>query len=314
MGKVTAVRSALDTGGTSELIRLSRKWLASKIYPGTLPQPTRPASAPKKLPSPLKATVNRPSATSVNHADALAWFESRRPIYDRLSKAVAPYVDRDGVIFDIGANIGYFTKILAGATDFHGTVHLFEPIPNLAELCRITLLDAPFEKHVHEFGLSDEGASVDIFVAASGNLGWNTIVAEKAATGMKALQIQVRTFESAGIGVTPTFIKIDVEGAEYKVLRGMLAALERWSPRPVILCEIGWGQGHPAWEQELDVFRSLEMLGYRVHDLDHRPMIIADLKSTTDVIFVPQEVLQQHDDVREAKQPVMQMADTSGTP
>jgi len=283
-------RSALDRGGTPELIRLTRKWLASKIYPGALPQPTRAGPPARTSSTPSFATADKPSATSVNHTEALAWFESRRPIYDRLSTAVAPYVDSDGVIFDIGANIGYFTKVLASAADFHGTVHLFEPIPHLAALCRTTLLDTPYETHVHEFGLSDENTSVDIFIAASGNLGWNTIVAEKAATGMAALQIQVRTFESAGIEATPSFVKIDVEGAEYKVLRGMLGAIEGWWPRPAILCEIGWGQGHPAWEEELEVFRSLEKLGYRVHDLAHRPMIISDLKATTDVLFIPEHV------------------------
>lgn len=298
MRKVAAARSALDRGGVPELIRLTRKWLAVRLYPGTLPQPARPLSPSKTSPVPVKAAVAVPvkaatggtSAGDVNHAQALAWFDTRRPIYDRLAAAVAPYVDRTGVILDVGANIGYFTKVLGETTDFQGTVHLFEPIPNLAELCRTTLMDTPFKTNVHKFGLSDEDTSVDIFICADGNLGWNTIVAEKAYRGMEPLQIQVRKFDASGIEGTPSFVKIDVEGAEYKVLKGMLGAIEGWSPRPAILCEIGWGQGHPAWDQELEVFRSLEKLGYRTLDLDHNPISVDDLTKTTDVLFLPEHV------------------------
>lgn len=311
MHKLDVARSSLESGGMPQLVRVTRKWLAAIIYPGPMPQPARRTSATKSSVTTTVATtaavatavvgapvVGTParaeakhSAESVTQAQALAWFEKRRPTYERLSAVVAPYVDRTGVFLDVGANIGYFTKVLGEATGFRGTVHLFEPVPNLAELCRATLLDTPFTSNVHEFGLSDEDASVDIFIAASGNLGWNTIVAEKAATGMTALRIQVRAFETAGIDVTPSFIKIDVEGAEYKVLRGMLGAIERWEPRPAILCEIGWGQGHPAWDQELEVFRSLEKLGYCAYDLDRRPMNIDDLQATTDILLLPSQVI-----------------------
>lgn len=296
MHKLDVARSALDSGGLPQLVRVTRRWLAAMIYPGPMPQPARRAPAPKGsvatrvVGAPARAEAKH-SAESVTGVQALAWFEKRRPTYERLSAVVAPYVDRTGVFLDIGANIGYFTKILGEATEFRGTVHLFEPVPNLAELCRATLLDAPFTSNVHEFGLSDEDASVEIFLAASGNLGWNTIVAEKAAAGMTPLQIQVRAFETAGIEVTPSFIKIDVEGAEYKVLRGMLGAIERWAPRPAILCEIGWGQGHPAWDEELEVFRSLEKLGYCAYDLDHRPVNIDDLRATTDILLLPAQVI-----------------------
>ncbi|MFQ5671304.1 MAG: hypothetical protein ACE5HD_12445, partial [Acidobacteriota bacterium] len=48
---------------------------------------------------------------SVTYADAMRWFEHRKDEYERLVSVVAPYVDRDGVIFDIGANI-YLARII----------------------------------------------------------------------------------------------------------------------------------------------------------------------------------------------------------
>jgi FkbM family methyltransferase len=282
MSKVQAVRRALDDGGVAEVVRRSRVWLAGKVYPGPLP---RPRTARK--PAPRQA---RPHATDVDHARALAWFEGRRPVYERLADAVAPYVDRDGTFLDVGANIGYFTKVLAARTGFRGTAHLFEPIPNLATLCAQTLADTPYRAVVHRFGLSDADAQLDIYVGADGNLGWNTMVAERASDGMLPVRIEVRRFSDLDLASpdeAPGFVKIDVEGAEHRVLAGMLDALERWERRPVMLCEIGWGRHHPQWDEELAVFERLRDLGYRVVDLDGAPVELAALERTTDVLFLP---------------------------
>lgn len=277
MSKIASARSALRDGGISELTRRTRLWMAGRIYPGEMPQPRRPRRpAGPKL-----------SASDVDHERAYAWFENRRATYDKLAAASAPYVDPDGVFFDVGGNIGYFTKVLAETVDFRGTVHLFEPVPNLAELCAITLKDAPYDVHVHQFGLGEQDASVDIFIGADGNLGWNTMVAEKARAGMTAVKIDIRAFADLEIESIPTFVKIDVEGAEHRVIDGMLASLRSWPAKPTILCEIGWGRNHPQWAEELAVFAELESLGYRTVDLDGDPVVLADLDKTSDVIFLP---------------------------
>ena len=149
------------------------------------------------------------------------------------------------------------------------------------------LADAPYTAHVHEFGLSNEDASIDIFVGGDGNLGWNTIVAEKANAGMRSSQIQVRAFSGAGIDDVPSFIKIDVEGAEHRVITGMVEALAAWPTKPAILCEIGWGVTHPQWEAELAAFGDLIAIGYSVVDLDGQPVDVTTLSATTDVLFLP---------------------------
>lgn len=280
MSKVKSVRAALRAGGMPELVRRTRLWLARQIYPGTMPVPRKPR--PKKQPD-----LTQRSARSVDHPHAIAWFEGRRATYERLAAAVAPYVDRDGCFYDVGANIGYFTKILAETTDFHGSVHLFEPVPNLYRLCEQTLEGAPYQAHIHPFGLSDTDQELEIFVSSQGNLGWNTIVAERAGAGMDPVRIQVRAFDSSGVADVPSLIKIDVEGAEYLVLRGLLPSLASWTPMPAILCEIGWGQAHPQWEDELETFAELASLGYRSTDLDGSPVDVTQIRRTTDVLFLP---------------------------
>ena len=92
---------------------------------------------------------------------------------------------------------------------------------------------------------------------------------------------------AAGVAERPDFIKIDVEGAEYRVLRGMLGSLARWHPKPVILCEVGWGRRHPQFAEEVAAFDDLAALGYTLRTLDGAAIRIGDLAETTDILAHP---------------------------
>lgn len=231
----------------------------------------------------------RHSATSVSHRDAWGWFEAKRPAYDRLVTAAAPFVDKNGVIFDIGANIGYFTHLLCVKTQFTGRAYLFEPLPHLADLCTETLKTSSCKPVIKVLGLSDVSSTEDLWVAADGNIGWNTLVTQKASDDMVRVAVTIKAFPDCGVDEVPCFIKIDVEGLEYKVLRGMLPQLRAWATKPVILCEVGWGQSHPAWSDELAVFNELKHMGYKVSNLDGESIDLETLSRTTDILFIPTE-------------------------
>ncbi|NNE10946.1 MAG: FkbM family methyltransferase [Ilumatobacter sp.] len=276
----TWVRNHGDTIRRRLAHRLDPDRDADAGTPAPAPPPTTPDEAQAAPPPPL-------SAFDVTHEQALEWFDNRRTTYQRLCDAVSEHLPADGVVFDVGANIGYFTKALNERSGFTGRAHLFEPVPHLTALCRETMEDVRVDSTVHPFGLSDADSTVTLYVAASGNLGWNTMIAEQTQPGMQQLEIDVRRFDELGIEDVPSLVKIDVEGAEYRVLRGMMSALERWQPRPAILCEIGWGTSHPDWQSELEVFEELSDLGYEVVDLSGEPISIAAIERTTDVIFRP---------------------------
>jgi FkbM family methyltransferase len=235
----------------------------------------------------VRSSEGTHSATTVTHEAAMEWFGRRQGEYERLISAVQPYIRPDGVIFDVGANVGYFTDLLTRRTAFRGSAFLFEPVRHLAELCRQTCRDAPFEVTVLDYGLSDRETEKDIFIAGDGNIGWNTLITDKATPDMTPLRIQLRPFDGCGIDATPTFIKIDVEGAEHQVLKGMLGSFRTWQPLPVVLCEVAWGQSHPNWSEEVRMFEELKALGYSFHDLDGARLDEKKLDGTTDVLFLP---------------------------
>lgn len=300
VSRLTKLRVAYRKGGVDEVVRRTRIKLARAIYPGelVLATPSRKKPVGKKGPSTPTAAVTdvgKPaqlSAVDVTHDQAMAFFERRRPTYERLITWVAPYIQADDLVLDIGGNIGFFSLVLGELTDLRGTVHLYEPVPHLSELCAVTLRDAPFRAVVHPYGLAESSTRTHIYLAADGNLGWNTLVAERAR-GMVEVEIEIRRFDPTSIEKPPSFVKIDVEGAEHRVLEGLEEALRSWSPRPVILCEIGWGSGHPHWDEELPVLRRLvDDLGYRPLGEDGAEIDLAAINRTTDVLFVPADRVQ----------------------
>jgi hypothetical protein len=123
------VRRAFDRGGISEVVRLTRLKFAK-------PPTAKPTPAPEPEPEPIDQPA---SAIDVEPAVALAWFETRRAQYIKLAQAVEPHIHPQGMVLDVGANIGYFTKILTEVTNFRGTVHMFEPVPHLARIIYTTL-------------------------------------------------------------------------------------------------------------------------------------------------------------------------------
>ena len=53
-----------------------------------------------------------------------------KPIYEPETSALLDQlVGDDDVFFDVGANWGWYSVLIAAWSTFHGTVHTFEPFP-----------------------------------------------------------------------------------------------------------------------------------------------------------------------------------------
>ena len=101
----------------------------------------------------LLSTETKQSAMTVSHKKAMKWYQIRKSAFEELVSAIAPYVDQNGVVFDVGANVGFFSRLLAEKTDFKGSLYLYEPLPHLAKLCEETFHDAPYDAHTFHYGL-----------------------------------------------------------------------------------------------------------------------------------------------------------------
>lgn len=149
---------------------------------------------------------------------------SDEPILGQLLKAVRP----TDICFDVGANIGIMTVLLATRLDATtGCVHAFEPEPRNAEHLGSNVRLNKLEKvAIHECALANETGRATFHVEPELGAGAHSLVEGHGRATQKITIETVRGDEFiAQHGVTPDLMKIDVEGAEMDVLRGFSETL-----------------------------------------------------------------------------------------
>lgn len=184
-----------------------------------------------------------PTKTSIHGFDMYA-FESDedvgRPIlhgvYEPHVTAVFRQYVKPGMrVLDIGANIGYFTMLAASLVGKEGHVHAIEPNARNTKLVEASRRANEYTNiTIHQVAASNSegllalnytysnGTTADPSEDLGALLGSNTVPS-----------IRIDTL----LGPTETidFIKIDIEGAEYRALAGAAGVIER--SRPVIVSE-----------------------------------------------------------------------------
>jgi len=182
-------------------------------------------------------------------------FYSRIP-YGRNLQFLRSQID-GGTLIDIGANVGLISILLA---DKIQNALLFEPNAIAAARARenIALNQLPFE--VHEIALSDQNGTVG-FENLGGASPCNRVVTESSTaapiTTVPCMKLDDFLGHRPALASPITVIKIDVEGHENSVLRGMTRTLSEQRPR-VIMFE---------YLQRTDLRKTFEIFsecGYRV--------------------------------------------------
>ncbi len=176
----------------------------------------------------------------------------RRPARDMDKIAFLGLVRPGDVVFDVGANLGYYTVLFSYLAGPRGEVHAFEPVPATFERLRESLArEQRFPNvRVRRTAVGDREGSAVLFQPGSDH-------------GQASLARHAEGSWSAGPAVTEhesplitldgyarengvrriDFLKCDVEGAELAVLRGAAGLLERH--HPVLHLEV-----YPAWTRD----------------------------------------------------------------
>lgn len=155
------------------------------------------------------------------------WYEA--PYIDYIR---AHLTDPNGAFWDIGANVGNYSLALAPC--FTQTL-AFEPNPTmsgaLTENCR---RNPDLAIRVIPVGLSSRAQTLTFAVDESGNSGQSGF--REDASGDTTLSLEVAAGDDYADPTTPAaLIKIDVEGHELEVLRGLQATIGR--DRPAVCLE-----------------------------------------------------------------------------
>jgi FkbM family methyltransferase len=144
---------------------------------------------------------------------------------------------------DVGANIGLYGFIFASIVN-DATVTMIEPDDSNARLIRKTIHASKVRLTLVEAAASDESRSMTFYkdglTGSTGSLvrsGDDSYIATYHHQAPLAMSIRAVTLDELCPVDSPDFIKIDVEGAELKVLRGAQALISRFHPALMFECD-----------------------------------------------------------------------------
>jgi FkbM family methyltransferase len=199
--------------------------------------------------------------------------------------------DGDDII-DVGANIGLFT-VLAAKTAAHGRVLAVEPSPDAA-----VLLSSNIRRNELENVIVFHGAAS----ACSGSETLNTIpgFTEYSSLGeithpavanrdFQPISVAARTVDDLveENQLQPKLVKIDVEGAEHDVLRGLSTTLERF--RPLLICELDDGLLPNRGTSAAAVCEYLAEKGYEFFDVETAQRLAEGARFVGEIVALPRE-------------------------
>lgn len=144
---------------------------------------------------------------------------SGRVYEDAFDKALFATLRNGDVVWDVGANVGYYTRRIAEAVGVRGTCIAFEPFPTTAENLRVNL-DGIKNCSIEVYALGAAAGKV-IMQVGGDDLGATNRIVEGEGGGV---EIEISTGDaiiSQARIEAPNVVKIDTEGFELDVLRGM---------------------------------------------------------------------------------------------
>lgn len=160
---------------------------------------------------------------------------------DRKVTWVCSRLVRQGdTVLDIGANLGLVTFILSTLVGPSGTVHAFEPIPDMKKMIDLAMRrNGVGNVQVHQLALGSESSDLALYVP-KGHAGAASFLASHRLEDSKPIVVPVRRLSDvmAEFDVERVrLVKIDVEGFEPEVLAGAIEFFES-SPPDAILFEL----------------------------------------------------------------------------
>jgi FkbM family methyltransferase len=179
------------------------------------------------------------------------------------------FVSPTSTIFDVGANIGYYTSKFAKFVSSGGYVVAIEPEDTNVRDLRAIMLKKKIDQNVRIIhGLA---ADRDGFFRLKLNK-YHPAGHSIAAEGVEVLAHTIDGLaESFGVDCV-SLIKIDVEGAEEMVLKGSFKTISRW--RPHLFIEIDDDNLKKMGSSALRVLTLVSGWGYDIHIIENKSKTI----------------------------------------
>lgn len=216
----------------------------------------------------IRRSLNRAAPTGLTEieisAGALAGMKMRLDLQSEkdywlgtyeveLQSAIGELVQPGWTVYDVGANVGYISLMLARAVGETGRIFAFEALPANVERLRENLalnrLESPRVQVVHG-AVAAASAPVRFLIGPSDDMGKADGSAGRQTDYIEAIEVpglSLDEFIYTQGNPAPHVIKMDIEGGEVLALPGMKRLLAE--ARPLILLELhGPEAARLAWE------------------------------------------------------------------
>jgi FkbM family methyltransferase len=170
-----------------------------------------------------------------------------------LQAAIARWVQPGMVVYDVGANIGYISLMMARRAGERGRVFSFEPLPGNLERMRENIALNGLTERVLAIpaAVIEDRRAVQFLVGPSGGTGkaegsaGRQEIAYRSSLEVKGISLDQFVYQDGN--PPPQVVKVDIEGGEVLALPGMQRLLQE--ARPVLMMELhGPEAARVTWE------------------------------------------------------------------
>ncbi|MBI4588286.1 MAG: FkbM family methyltransferase [Candidatus Rokubacteria bacterium] len=200
------------------------------------------------------------------------------------------------VVVDVGANIGMYTLLSARAVGPSGSVFAFEPVPEVYRRLTENLAINEIANVVpSRIALSDRTGTARFYLGRNHSMG-SLYRAQTSAVIEVPLDTLDGFLERRGVAKVDA-VKLDAEGAEMHIVRGMHRLLGH-PDRPILFVEHNFGALRAAGSSAEELFTAILRYGYTPHLVEKGrlrpvPALVKPFRTSdepySNYIFLPRE-------------------------
>lgn len=165
-------------------------------------------------------------------------------------------------VVDIGANIGYYTLIMARLVGPEGRVIAFEPDPNNFDILKKNIeMNGYKNVTLYQKAVSQESGNIQLYFNRHGSISRTF----DAGDGREKMEVGAVKLDDV-VKERVDFIKIDIEGAEIGAIKGSKEILSKW--KPTIISEFAPKDIKKFGATAEEYLRIMQELKYNFYDAD----------------------------------------------
>ena len=191
------------------------------------------------------------------------------------------FIHPGAIVLDIGAAFGFYSFLSSKLASTEGKIMSFEPDP----MSRLFLADLVEKRHlsnveIFPFAIWDDNIELDLNICKE-NPGENSLI--KQSIHEKSITVPAISLDKHFNLPPVDFVKVDVQGGEYHVLKGMENVIRR-SPNIVLIIECTPVYLQSAGVNVKDLLALLSDLNLRVFRCDSDPP--TEILTATDLDYL----------------------------